>query len=83
MSFNDYDCIYELVHHNRPTKVYQSEKELLQHHEMTGRCTSQAVRPELYGQPRLSGWVGGMYGGTRNGKTVIRYESREEYLSYD
>lgn len=78
-----HDCIYEVVDYHKRPVIYQSMKELLAHHERTGWNKSMVVRPELYGQPRIKGYVGGMYGGVRNGQTIIRYECVKEYSTYD
>lgn len=39
------------------------------------------LRPCLLGKPRISGYVGPLYGGKRNGFDVIRYEEASVYAS--
>lgn len=42
---------------------------------VTGRCFCSKARPELRGQPVATGLCGPMWGGEKDGHTVIRYEN--------
>lgn len=73
--------IYQVVSNEGST--YYGEMELTDKYEVTGFHTRQGTRPELYGEYKLSGLCGPMYNGTKDGKTVIRYETPAHYATYD
>lgn len=70
--------IYQTVSHVDGTKYFEKE-EFLNHFSQTGVSTNPALRIELQGEPVVSGFLGPMYGGVKEGKTVIRYETQKMY----
>ena len=49
-------------------------------HEATGEIErNHRLRPELQGWPLIQGLIGPCWGGTRDGRPVIRYENHEAY----
>lgn len=77
-TINDSDYIFQVVYSDT-VKYYMSVDELTLYHEMTGNNDRKSLRIELQGQPLLKGLMGAMWGGYKEGKAVIRYESKEMY----
>lgn len=69
--------IYKVV--GKKVELFESVEELLAKYEQVGVSEGDWLRKELQGQPRLNGLLGAMYDGVKDGKTVIRYETREMY----
>ncbi|MGM9944566.1 MAG: hypothetical protein ACI33M_06460 [Lysinibacillus sp.] len=72
--------IYQFV--SASGSEYLTFDEAVRKYKQDGVVTSKSVREELQGQPTFSGWLGAMYNGTKDGKTVIRYETQEAYNMY-
>ena len=70
--------VYKVVK-NSGIKFFDSEELLLAKYTQTGTLTRSSVRKELQGQPVLEKLLGPMYDGKKDGKHVIRYESRKVY----
>ena len=70
--------IYRVVGVNG-TEEFESVDALLSKYEQVGVMRNTGIREELKGQPKLSGLLGAMYDGTKNGVPVIRYETRAAY----
>jgi hypothetical protein len=73
--------IYEVVTNESIT--HYDEVEVTDVYEVTGFHTRKGTRQELYGEYKLAGLNGPMYGGVKDGKTVIRYETPAHYATYD
>ena len=71
------EVIYQVVSEER-TEFFNSEKELLNFYTKTGTKVIYNIEA-----PTLKGLYGPMYNGKMKGKTVIRYETKEIYLSFD
>lgn len=59
-----------------------SFEELKEKFTIRGWNENLSQRTELHDQPKLQGFVGPMYNGKQDDKTIIRYESIEEYATY-
>lgn len=71
--------LYEVVCDQKGVEKFNSVPELLYSYKQTGVAKRVQLRAELQGQPELDGLCGPMYGGTKNDKTVIRYETPKMY----
>ena len=83
-NFNDY--IYELVDVKEDGFFVKAERmtyqELLKHQTkimLKDRYINPSSREELQNQPKFADYLGPMYNGISDGKTVIRYETRKAY----
>ncbi|MBH8599086.1 MULTISPECIES: hypothetical protein [unclassified Thermoactinomyces] len=72
--------LYEVVSEFR-VETFESTDELTAKYERSGYWESRVTREELHHQPTLWGFNGPMYGGIRDGKIVIRYESSSVYAA--
>lgn len=76
------EFIFEIVSTGNITYV-DSIKELDNQYGIKGWTDeNHTLREELIHQPKLWDYLGPMYGGTKDGKIVIRYESQEAYNAY-
>lgn len=60
-------------------EYFDSKKKLLNVYKQESTETATTKREELKGMPKLSGLLGPMWGGTKDGLPVIRYESKRAY----
>ncbi|MCY0092149.1 MULTISPECIES: hypothetical protein [Bacillus amyloliquefaciens group] len=83
-NFNDY--IYEFVDVKEDGFFVKAERmtyqELLKQQTkimLKDRYINPSSREELQNQPKFADYLGPMYNGISDGKTVIRYETRKAY----
>ena len=69
--------VYQLVSRTEGTKYLTSEE--LSATFLVEDFQFGSKHPDLNGQPKLKGYLGPMYNGTKDDKTVIRYETQEVY----
>lgn len=79
MNFSN-DCVYEFVFVDKRERL--TYEEALEKYQQDGMVANTSAREELQGQPKFSGFLGAMYNGVENGKTIIRYETQEAYNMY-
>jgi len=78
------EFIYQVVSPKEEGSFFVASKEFT-FDELKANFTIDGVnenlrnRPELIGQPKIAHFLGPMYGGEKNGQTVIRYESQTAY----
>lgn len=73
--------VYNVVTENGLT-VYDDVAGLLNAYDKRGEMHDTIHRAELQGAPILCGLCGPMYDGERDGRVVIRYETRQAYELY-
>ncbi len=82
------EFIYQVVKLKEGTIFIETEEYTLNqfknNFEITGFNENHRTRDELQFQPKIAHHLGPMWGGEKDGKSVIRYESYEAYnqLSY-
>lgn len=69
--------IYEIVHVGRTD--YLDFTEVKERFVITGYNFNPRTRKELQGSPKLDGYLGAMWGGYKDDKPVLRYETQEVY----
>ena len=72
--------IYQVVSENG-IKYYNDVPEMMKDYKLKGWNENPKHRAELQDQPLFFGLYGCMYGGTKEGKTIIRYETKIIYDS--
>lgn len=61
-----------------------TENEMKKKYTITGYKFNTSQREELQGSPRIEGFYGAMFGGyDDNDNLILRYETREYYLTND
>lgn len=76
------DKIYELVSMKEDkslTTEYLQKSQLVEKNLIQGINENEKSKEELRGEPKLKGFLGPMYGGEKDGKVVIRYETSQAY----
>jgi hypothetical protein len=73
--------IYQLAFQDRTEEFTLPQLEI--RYTIIGRNSNPSQRTELQGQPLIKDFLGPMYNGVQNGVTVVRYETKDVYASYD
>ena len=77
MSKETKEYVYQLASLNKGKEFFTIEE--LEATNLIDDLLFTARKEELIGQPILKGYLGPMYNGMKDGKTVIRYETQEVY----
>lgn len=75
------EFIYQVVT-TTGAKYFETLDDLLDNYMINEWNSNPRHREELQDQPKLDGLIGPMFGGYKDGKTVIRYETVEAYRMY-
>lgn len=67
------EFMYLLVNQGEVSILF-SEDEIKRKYEVIKYEERNCVRSELFGQPKIKGYNGPMWGGRNEGKPIIRYE---------
>lgn len=70
--------IYQVITKSEKFET-ESKEELIKKFPEKGIHNRNGSREELQGQPKLKGLLGPMWGGRREGESVIRYETQQVY----
>lgn len=69
--------LYELVYKGKT--LHLTYEEVKRNYNITGYNHMPKQREELQGSPKIDGFLGAMWGGYKDNRPVLRYETQEVY----